>query len=99
MLDVAFKKLAFAGAQTTKTLHASFQHIFSATPKNMPKGETVKLHSGQDMPRMGLGTWKAEKGVVKKAVKEALKLGYRALDCACDYGNEAEVRLLRSATR
>lgn len=43
------------------------------------------------MPMISLGTWKADKGVVKKAVLEALKMGYRGLDCACDYGNEQEV--------
>ena len=51
----------------------------------------VTLASGQNMPFVGLGTWKAEKGVVRAAVEEALKVGYRHLDCACDYGNEKEV--------
>ena len=49
------------------------------------------LASGRPMPKLGLGTWKAEKGLVKKAVEEAIKAGYRAIDCACDYGNEKEV--------
>lgn len=54
-------------------------------------GNTITLNTGAKMPVISLGTWKADKGVVKKAVLEALKIGYRGLDCACDYGNEQEV--------
>jgi diketogulonate reductase-like aldo/keto reductase len=43
------------------------------------------------MPLVGLGTWKAPKGVTQATVLEALRVGYRHLDCACDYGNEEEV--------
>lgn len=52
---------------------------------------TVKLSSGGTMPTVGLGTWKAGPGEVQAAVLEAIKRGYRHLDCACDYGNETEV--------
>ena len=36
----------------------------------------------------GLGTWKIEEDRVADTVYEAIKVGYRHLDCACDYGNE-----------
>jgi len=43
------------------------------------------------MPLVGLGTWKIAKESTASIVENAIKLGYRHLDCACDYGNEIEV--------
>ncbi len=49
------------------------------------------LNNGQQFPLIGLGLWKIPKDVVAQVVYDAIKIGYRCLDGACDYGNEKEV--------
>lgn len=41
-------------------------------------------------PAVGLGLWKIERPRTAALVEEAIRVGYRHLDGACDYGNEAE---------
>jgi len=51
----------------------------------------IQLKGGGQLPALGLGTWKSAPGEVATAVREALRVGYRHIDCAPIYGNEAEI--------
>ena len=52
---------------------------------------TFELNNGLRIPKVALGTWQSDPGQVKTAVKHALQVGYKHIDCAFVYGNEAEV--------
>ncbi|MFK3936959.1 aldo/keto reductase [Alkalihalobacillus sp. NPDC078783] len=54
--------------------------------------ETVTLNNGEHMPWLGLGVFRVEEGnTLVEAVKTAVKQGYRSIDTAAIYANEAGV--------
>lgn len=52
---------------------------------------SISLANGDQLPALGLGTYRAAPGEVGAAVLSAIQLGYRHFDCAAIYGNEKEI--------
>lgn len=53
--------------------------------------EYVTLNNGVEMPILGFGVYQIPKEETKKCVLDAIKVGFRAIDTAQSYFNEAEV--------
>lgn len=64
------------------------RRLTMSAPPALPLGHPPH---GPSIPQVGLGTWKSAPGVVTTVVSAALRAGYRAIDCACDYGTESDV--------
>jgi methylglyoxal/glyoxal reductase len=75
---------------------------FKIEPINLPTGgkymtaknlqDTTTLHNGVKMPWFGIGVFKVEEGPeLVHAVKTAIQYGYRSIDTAAIYENEAGV--------
>lgn len=48
----------------------------------------ITLNSGHTIPTLGIGTWKSDPEVLYNAIKHAITVGYRHIDCAWRYQNE-----------
>ncbi|MDQ6599013.1 aldo/keto reductase [Bacillus salipaludis] len=53
--------------------------------------ETYKLANGIEIPKIGLGTWLLDNAQAAQAVLDAISIGYRHIDTAQAYMNEAGV--------
>jgi D-xylose reductase len=63
----------------------------SPVPTPQSQSHAFALPDGGQFPAVGLGMWKLPKPTAPAIVREAVRVGYRHLDCACDYGNEPQV--------
>ncbi|TCO15399.1 diketogulonate reductase-like aldo/keto reductase [Kribbella steppae] len=52
---------------------------------------TITLDNGVEIPQLGLGVWQIEDDIVTDVVTTAFEAGYRHVDTAAIYGNEAGV--------
>jgi 2,5-diketo-D-gluconate reductase B len=61
--------------------------------ENLPEGRSMQIveSNGARIPIIGLGTWQLNGDTAMRMVREALQIGYRHIDTAAMYGNEAEV--------
>lgn len=57
----------------------------------MEPAPLIRLNDGSSIPQVGLGTWPLNDEEVAEAVVKAIDLGYRHIDTAVKYGNEAGV--------
>ena len=52
---------------------------------------TLTLNDGRSIPQLGFGVFKVEPAETERIVADALEVGYRHIDTAAAYGNEAGV--------
>ncbi|MDR0353312.1 MAG: aldo/keto reductase [Opitutaceae bacterium] len=65
-------------------------------PKSAPP--PVTLNDGRRIPQLGIGMWQVPPGQVAPVLKAALEAGYRSIDTASAYQNEAAIgEALRAA--
>lgn len=57
----------------------------------METAPLIPLNDGNVIPQIGLGTWPLNDEEAARAVVQALEIGYRHIDTAVKYGNEAGV--------
>ena len=55
----------------------------------MTQVPTIRLNNGTHMPRLGFGVWQVPDKEAERVVATALEAGYRSIDTASAYGNEA----------
>jgi 2,5-diketo-D-gluconate reductase A len=55
----------------------------------MTDQKTIAFHDGHSIPQLGFGIWQIPQDETAAAVASAIKTGYRLIDGAFIYGNEA----------
>jgi 2,5-diketo-D-gluconate reductase A len=59
--------------------------------KTLSAAPSLLLNDGRSMPQVGLGVWQTPPEATAEAVRAAMEVGYRLVDTAAAYGNEAGV--------
>jgi diketogulonate reductase-like aldo/keto reductase len=67
------------------------QKYNNAKEKKSMFNETYKLSNGVEIPKLGLGTWLLDDAQTAQAVRDAVSIGYRHIDTAQAYMNEAGI--------
>ena len=57
----------------------------------MPNQPTIPFNDGRSIPQIGLGVWRTPEETAAEVVAHAIRAGYRHVDTAKVYGNEAGV--------
>ncbi|PYC69081.1 oxidoreductase [Streptomyces tateyamensis] len=57
----------------------------------MPNPPSITLNNGVEIPQLGFGVWQISDHQAPAVVGQALRAGYRSIDTASIYGNEAGV--------
>ncbi len=83
VLTVPPSKGRVVGARRVPTAHNEVPMTENLT--------NTTIAPGVDMPLVGLGTWQASGSEAYEACRRALEVGYRHIDTATMYGNEAAV--------
>ena len=52
---------------------------------------SITLNNGQQIPQLGLGVYKLGTDEAPELIRKAIETGYRRIDTAAFYGNEAEI--------
>ncbi len=89
--DITAGYLSVSAKQLTSPDSRIKRLEFNGIGINAMTTPALKLRTGDAIPVMGLGVWKVDNPATATLVQEAIACGYRHFDCACDYGNEAEV--------
>lgn len=64
--------------------------IWATGSPDLKLDSVIKLSNGVTMPRLGFGVWQVDPAVCTSVVETALEAGYRHVDSAQAYRNEAE---------
>lgn len=73
--------------------------IWGAESSKLSLHSVIKLHNGVSMPLLGFGVWQVDPKVCTEVCQTALEAGYRHIDSAQLYRNEAEAGAALRATK